>query len=60
MPTGYNYKENQESAGKVLPGLEIDDNTVSMNGRKLTNKKAGFKIEKLQYKGNAVLNANRS
>jgi len=59
MPTGYNYKENQKSAGKVLTGLEIDNNTVSMSGRKLTNQKAGFKVEKLQYKGNAVLNANK-
>jgi len=59
MPTGYNYKENQKSAGKVLTGLEIDNETISMNGRKLTNQKAGFKIEKIQYKGNAVLNANK-
>jgi len=57
MPTGYNNNQKPAGVAKPMPG--IDNSVKSMSGAKSTIVKTAFKIKPQDYKGNAVLNANK-
>jgi len=59
MPQGYNYKEKQKSAGMNLSKPAKKAGTLKMESRNTTIKST-LKIDtNCEYKGNAVLNANK-
>ncbi len=57
MPTGYN--NTQKPAGKVKPMPGVDNSVKTMGSRFSTTTKPAFKIKPQEYKGNAVINANK-
>jgi len=57
MPTGYNNNQKPAGVAKPMPG--VDNSVKTMAGNKSTTVKPAFRIKPQDYKGNAVLNANK-
>ncbi len=57
MPTGYNNNQKPAGVAKPMPG--VDNSVKTMAANKSTIVKPAFKIKPQDYKGNAVLNANK-